>query len=602
MALPTASAATVPSLDAEDKARLQRVKKLAKTGASQLAQALVDAYQPPEQWIESWMLWEAQRIRILKKRGDWKAILDRSNALPKEVDDGFRHWVLEQAADASLRLGQADEARTYLRTLLFSMPAVDAKGKPLQKPNQRNKEIARWRRMVIRSYLRDGRSADARLALDQYIADYNPHNPAWSILQARVQVLGKHYDAAYETLSGVDRYDSRLLQQLAALRGTLVPASKVVKKVKQYQKRLKPDSLVYLQSQSLLAEAARLSKQDWRRVSAMETLLQSTEGQAFSDEVYTTVNGDSLWQAYRAAAEHWGNSRRLLVGDDKAWLKAARRAKKKSPLRARAIYALVVLTGEASARKKALDGYLDSCITHEKDKLVYALFSGKQSEDLSELPVAVRYTLAEYALQRRYIKMAGAMIEGLGTLPKGKKQDVVWPLRQARILLYAGKQDAAIDTLRRFIESQKAVSIEAAEMTSNVIFDLQAVEQHKDAIALLKLMQSRVKDKQVQRELFFWMADSYKAMDENAQAAELYLRAAYHNQPGGGDHWGQTARFHAAEILAEGGMIEDARYVYSRLLRGTKDGRRRSMLQQRIERLWLYETKQSDSPFLLTPQ
>ena len=178
----------------------------------------------------------------------------------------------------------------------------------------------------------------------------------------------------------------------------------------------------------------------------------------------------------------------------------------------------------------------------------------------------------------------------------------MWPLRQARILLYAGKLDAAIETLKNFIESQKVITIEAAEMTANVIFDLQAVERHKDAIVLLKLMQSRVKDKQIQRELFFWMADSYKAMDEKAQAAELYLRAAYHNQPGGGDHWGQTARFHAAEILAEGGMIDDARYVYSRLMRGTKDGRRRSMLQQRIERLWLYETKQNDTPFLLTPQ
>ena len=597
-----ASAATAPSLDAEDKARLQRVKKLAKTGASQLAQALVDAYQPPEQWIDSWMLWEAQRIRILKKRGDWKAILARNKTLPKEADDGFRYWVLERAADASLRLGQADEARTYLRRLLFSTPALDAKGKPLQKPRQRQKDIARWRRMVIRSYLRDGRSADARMALDQYIADYNPHNPSWSILQARVQMLGKHYDAAYETLSGVDRYDSRLLQQLAALRGKLLPANKVVSKVKQYQKRLKPESLVYLQSYSLLAEAARLGKKNWLRIAAIETVLQTTEGQPFNDEVYTPVNGDSLWQAYRSTAEQWGNSRRLLVGDDKAWLKAARLAKKKSPLRARAIYALVILTGEASARNKALDGYMDSCITHEKGKLVYALFSGKQFEDLSVLPVTVRYTLAEYALQRRYIRMAGRMIEGLNTLPKGKKQDVVWPLRQARILLYAGKQDAAIDTLRRFIESQKVITIEVAEMTANVIFDLQAVERHKDAIALLKLMQSRVKDKQIQRELFFWMADSYKATDEKAQAAELYLRAAYHNQPGGGDHWGQTARFHAAEILAEGGMIEDARYVYSRLLRGTKDGRRRSMLQQRIERLWLYETKQSDTPFLLTPQ
>ncbi|MBE9515375.1 MAG: hypothetical protein IME93_00205 [Proteobacteria bacterium] len=601
LALPVAALAA-PVLDADDKARLQRVKKLVKTGASQLAQALVDAYQPPEQWIDSWMLWEAQRLRILKKRGDWKAILERSNALPKEVDDGFRHFVWERAADASLRLGQADAARVYLRKLLFSKPLVDARGKPLKNPKQHKKDVARWRRMVIRSYLRDGRSNDARLALAQYIADYNPHNPSWSVLQARVQMLGKHYDEAYETLSGVDRYESRLLQQLAALRGNLVPAKKVMAKVKSYQKRLKPGSMLYLQSYSLLAESARAAKQGWSRVAAMETLLQSTEGNAFKDEVYQSVDGDNLWAAYRSSAERWGNTKRLLVGDDTAWLKAAKRSEKKSPLRARAIYALVVMTGEARAKNKALDSYIDACITHEKDKLLFALFSGKQFEDLSALPAAARYTLAEYALQRRHVRMAGRMIEGLNVVPKGKKSDVVWPLRRARILLYAGRHDAAVSTLRAFIDSQKLIAIEPAEMTANVIFDMQAIERHKEAIILLELMQPKVKDKDVKRKLYFWMADSYKAIGEKAQAAELYLRSAYHGQPGGGDHWGQTARFHAAEILAEGGLIEDSRYVYGRLLRGTKDGRRRSMLQQRIEQLWLYESKQNDTPFLSTPQ
>lgn len=599
---PALLAAKTP-LDAEDRARLKRVITLSKTGASQLAQALVDAYQPPEQWIDSWMLWERQRFIILKNRGDWQSMLVRTRNLPESVTTAFRHWILEQAADASLRLGKADQARVYLRSLLVAKRETGKDGKPLIPDKDHKKDVARWRRMVIRSYLRDERAVDANLALTQYIADYKPHGAAWAILQARVQMMSRQYDKAFGTLSGVDRYDSRVLQQLTALRGGLITADKVIAKVKRLQKRLNPQTQVYLQSQSLLAEAAVHGKKDWLRVSAMETVLQQTAGRAFEDEVYQDINGDAMLNAYREAAEHWGNSKRLLVGDDKAWLKAAGSAKKKKkPLLERAIYALVLQTGADEARTTALASLIESLVTDEKDKVVYALFNGKTFADASVLPAAARFKLAEYALQRRFINMAGRMIEGLGQLPEDNKQGVDWSLRQARILVYSGKHDAAVEKLKNYIASQKVITTEQAEYTSNVIFDLQAVERHKDAITLLEMMHRKVKDKQAQRELFFWMADSHKAMNEHARAGELYLRAAYHGQPGGGDHWGQTARFHAAEILAKGGMTDDARYIYGSLLRGTQDARRRSMLEQRIEQLWLYQKNQSDIPFLLTPR
>lgn len=584
-------------LDAEDKARLKRVVKLAKTGSSQLAQQLVDAYQPPEQWIDSWVLWERQRFVILKNRGDWQGMIRRTRELPENVSPMFRQWVLEQAADASLRLADAGQARVYLRKLLLTKPLTGS-----EKLHKKN--VARWRRMVIRSYLRDGRVVDANLALTQYIEDYNPHNTAWSVLQARVQMMSGEYSKAFETLSGIDRYESKLLQQLAALRGKLIAADKVITKTGKLQKRLKKDSRLHLQSSILLAEAAVSANKDWLRVNALEDVLQVTSGHSFEDEVYQQVSGDTLLKAYLATAERWGNNRRLLVGDDKAWLKAAKKAeKRKKKLLARSIYALVLQTGTDENKTGALQSLIELLIIDDKDKVIYALFNGKLYKDVSVLPAKARFKLAEYALQRRFINMAGRMIEGLNQSPKDDgKQLVPWPARQARILVYSGKHDAGIKTLQDYISSKKSFTVEQAEKTAQVIFDLQAVERHQDAIKLLQLLRPRVKDNNAQRDLFFWMADSWKALKEYSRAAELYLRAAYHGQPRGGDFMGQTARFHAAEALAKGGMTDDARFIYGSLLRGTQDARRRSMLKQRIEELWLYQKEQSDIPFLLTPR
>ena len=318
----------------------------------------------------------------------------------------------------------------------------------------------------------------------------------------------------------------------------------------------------------------------------------------------------------------------MLVGDDDKWLKLADQVRKKKPLQARAIQALVARTGRGKAREQALTLLVDDLVDQELDRVVLALFSVKQFTDVSKLPAATRHQLAEYALERRLIVMAGNMIDGLeeqavladagqgkAIKSKGKKkpgpgkelkpgdEDVVWPLRKARILVYAGRHDAAIGELHRFVaESGKKMPAVLAERTVNVLFDLQAVEKHAEVISLLGELQPMISDKQIQRELFYWMADSYKALGELAQAAELYLRSAYHNQPGGGDIWGQTARFYAAETLAKAGMIDDARFVYTRLLRGTDDARRRSMLEQRIQQLWLYQKTQNNSPLLFEPQ
>ncbi|MDX5151356.1 MAG: tetratricopeptide repeat protein, partial [Acidiferrobacterales bacterium] len=92
---------------------------------------------------------------------------------------------------------------------------------------------------------------------------------------------------------------------------------------------------------------------------------------------------------------------------------------------------------------------------------------------------------------------------------------------------------------------------------------------------------------ELQREILFWMAESKVALGKSGEAAELYLRSAYHGQPKGGDMWGQSARYHAAESLAKAGNLEDARTIYQELLRFTPDAKRRAIIERNLQQLWL---------------
>ena len=53
------------------------------------------------------------------------------------------------------------------------------------------------------------------------------------------------------------------------------------------------------------------------------------------------------------------------------------------------------------------------------------------------------------------------------------------------------------------------------------------------------------------------------------------------------DPWGKSARFYAAEVLADGEFLADAIRVFQSLLDETKDGSRRSVLRNRIQQLQL---------------
>jgi tetratricopeptide (TPR) repeat protein len=120
-----------------------------------------------------------------------------------------------------------------------------------------------------------------------------------------------------------------------------------------------------------------------------------------------------------------------------------------------------------------------------------------------------------------------------------------------------------------------------------VVFDLQTVQQHRQALMLFDKLLEKELALQQRRELLFWMADSLQALENYQQAAYLYLKSATLTEPAAMDPWAQTARYRAAKALAEAGLLEDARRIYNGLLRATDDASRKAVLENEIQRLHL---------------
>jgi TolA-binding protein len=210
------------------------------------------------------------------------------------------------------------------------------------------------------------------------------------------------------------------------------------------------------------------------------------------------------------------------------------------------------------------------------------------------VPAYVRYRLADLALAGYDIAFAGRLMHGLETPPNGEDQEV-WALRRARVLVYAGRYADARQLLTGLLNGKKKINDEFAERLLQVIFDFQAAQRQGDAIALLEQLWRQVDNPRTQREILYWIAESRAAQGEYQQAAELYLRSATYQHPTGGDMWGQTARFHAAEALGKAGLTQDARLVFQALLKHTADAKQRAVIERSIQQLWLIE-KQATTP------
>lgn len=557
---------------------LSVIAQLAKDGAPNLALQLMDESQPqPEDNMPGWLFFEEQRLQIMSNWQQWPALAERLSAVPANAPAGFKQQAALQLANAQLQKNQPQQALSTLQQLIWQ-PYVD----------YTQQDFLLYRRLVVRAYLLQNQLGNARKAIQRYEQDYGALAAQWKILKARVLLLSDRPAEAEQLLKGVQGREAVTLLLLAALRADNSRYIDIVTDVRAQLKNKNLSALEQLRYWLVLAEAAKHFETGLTRVKALEQAAVLNVSLPAEENVLS-FNADMLWQAYRDYGYADGNAEHLLVGDDASWRVHAERAQKLYPAKARALFSVIIARSyDEQNRAMAYRDFAASFVDEARgDIILAALFT--QSRDYSQLqdmPAAMRYRLINLALQEGEIKRAAWLMQGLQAAPVGVT-DYEWNLRRARILILSGQAQQGADVLQSALQRNTALDAQAVDRAAQVIFDLQSVQGDKLALPLLHALLKLPLEPKQQRELLFWAADSYKAEQQTARAAAYYLRSATLLDGFGYDPWGQTARYNAAEVLAEGGIYADAQRLYKKLLATTADEKRKAVIRNQLQALKL---------------
>ena len=561
-----------------DTGSLKELAQLARAGAPQLALRRMDSEQPkPEQDLVEWTVWEQERLQILASQGLYPLLIERVDDLPESVNETFRHLALSLKADAQLQLGQADAARATVRGLLWSHNDTAQPG-----------NTAHWRRLVVRSYVLEDRNEDARLALLRYSQDFGDENPQWRWLSAQIMLRAGSSESAFKLLKDDKTPQGEFLRYAAQLLMSPQQAPQVEKAAVKLARQLEQPEL---QSAfwGLAAGAAKQAKQPYKQIEYLEHALSLPVDHELTHDLLE-IDADQLWNAYLQQGKRIGNQEQKLLGNDEDWYFPATEALVEEPVRARVLFAVLSEYGSTAERRSVAHGYLVGMLDELANgkTLVKRLYlESKRYADVADLPPVIRYRLVDAALESGDLKTASRLMAGLAAPPDGSDR-FEWDLRRARVAIFTGDVDQGVELLQQLLASdERDWDQQQVDRLLQVVFDLQTVQYHQQAVMLFGALLDKRLDQQQRRELLFWMAESLQVLEQYDQAAYLYLKSATLSDPMAMDPWAQTARYRAAKVLVEAGLLKDARQIYSSLLRATRDASRKAVLENEIQRLHL---------------
>ncbi len=558
---------------------LKEIAQLAKSGAPQLALSLLQQQQPEFTADQAkWMRWERMRVRIMEQRGDWQALEQHLAQLPPEAAADFRSWANTRRANALIYDNRPAEARQVLRDLIWDNKEASSG------------EIARWRQLVMQSYLRQGRTNDAHVAMLRFHQDYGEGGDDAKLMRVRVLLASKRPLEAHSLLQSMaqDR-TTELLRLLAQMRSTGKNKS-ILHKLRKVKKLTGYTPLQSYIHYGIMAEAALGAEEPAFAVIAMEQWFRQPAPVEEWRELFS-LSPDMLWDSYLNYAQRLGNDKQLLIGDDMKWYKLAEKTDKRYPVAKRSLYALLAHKAFAlDIREKAAMQLID--LLQEMDNgmaVVQQLFlHSNYFNQGSSVPPGPAYLLVDQAIRDGNLESASRLMRHLPE-PPGDVAKFPWQLRRAKVFILAGDNQAAVTLLRKLIPAVPSLGKEQRDQFMQLLFDLQNVGDHESAYTLLQEMYRTVPTLELRRELLFWMGDSRLAQKNYVDAAQLYLRSATLSDYDSMDPWAQTARYKAAATLADGGMLADAAHIYSHLLRVTENAERRAVLVHELEQIRMRE-------------
>ncbi len=568
---------------------LEQVNELTQIGLSGLAMRMIEQQQKfyPE-FTPDWYAFEFLHIQTLSSLERWQDIIDHADQLlaraapGKQITPKIAAWFRTQRAIALLKLGEAEQALNEARTLLWEGRGED------------RDRTALWRRLIIRAYLQLDYAEDANKGLLKYRHDYGDYKTDWKLLQAQALLSANRPAEVIELLADEESHKAKALRQLAAVRARPGYAGHYIKDIKAL---LADASLTQPQQRAyfyVLYEAYMTKKDLVAAAETAEQLLALSRSHVVLGDDFS-INADDLWQLYEQIGERTGNQYSLLKGNDLAWYKRAGDIEQKEPVRARGLYTVIAFsTAEDSKRQSAHKAIADSLsITDGGLEVINQLYmQSSRAGSPENLPVEVRYRLVDHAISVGDISLAAKMMASLPQPPEGEGY-FDWQMRKARVLILEGEYQQGEKELAVSLQNMTELNADMIDRYLQVVFDLQTIKRHEQALALFDLLPIDALDDKLKREIYYWKAESNYEIERYDQAALLYMKSAKAGDETMTDLWAQSARFKASDALLKAGLYDDAQYAYSELLRITSSDSRKRLIRQKLQHIRLLRSSDS---------
>ena len=570
---------------------LEQLSELTQIGLSGLAMRMIEQQQTLyPKFGPDWYAFEFKYFQTLSALERWQDVIDRADQLLEKAEPGqditpkIARWFKSQKAIAWLKLGDAERSLQQTRELIW-----EGKGEDRER-------TAFWRRLIIRAYLQLDYADDANKALLKYRRDYGDYKSDWKLLQAQALLRANRPAEVIELIADEESHKGRALRLLAAVRARPDHAKLYIKDVR---KQLDDASLTQAQQRAyfyVLYEAYSAKKDMQAAAETVEQLLALKRAQSVLGANFS-VNADDLWRLYEQIGDQAGNQYNLLKGDDAAWYQRAGEIKKNQPVRARGMYAVIAInTGDENKRQQAHKELVDALSETDAGlEVVNQLYmQSKRAGSTDNLPVEVRYRLVDHALSMGDITLAATMMASLPQPPEGAGY-FEWQMRKARVLILEGEHERGEAELRLALQNIGELNKDMVDRYLQVVFDLQTIKRHEQALELFNLLPIESMDDKLRREIYYWKAESHYEIERYDQAAMLYMKSAKAGDETMSDLWAQSARFKASDALLKAKLYDDAKYAYTELLGITSSDSRKRLIRQKLQHIRLLRSNDAES-------
>ncbi len=564
---------------------LQMVRTLIKADVLDLAESILENQAPRALPTDEWFAWERQIWSLYAYRNKWQELYSRATQVPPSFPKSIRNEALDQAINALLEQSKGTEARNMLiRQMVSTQPSVDT--------------IRQFRKRIIKSYLVDNLLSDAVLSMSNYQREFRYFDEDWLFQRAEVFLKLGQPEKAINILAPSDLPRARLLALYARLIHQSIPPEQGAERLDAILSRNDEGKLrsglievevaaveTYLTS---LIDTHEYIKKLERYFIVKNESGDSVEG-AFPLFILSDLNGAYEDYAIRLIGDQghlendlpgifdWVDSMSIAENLQQRVLSAYLLRRSKDPLQ----------------RVKLCDLFLTSLLNAGSIALMTDLFG--PDAPLGELSIGgdVGLVLSNAMLEQGQVQLAAQVIDSMSETPSSNIGLDRWMLHEARVFVVAGRFLAGFQQLRQLINSYSELVSEQMDEILTPIFDLQKFRQHEHVLELLKLLRSKAISRRQDRELTYWIGESYQATHQYVTAANYFLYSALLENDGF-DLWGISARYYAAQSLESAHLYGDARKLYRSLLDHVNDEARLTELNQKIQDLSLWESGSFD--------